>query len=165
MNIFEVTDHPDKCINELLWNDKLAIAISRELSICSRNNAYCFDHPNIIYEYSLSMLTRKDFPLINELNQFIQGAVEGGLITRWLKRYRSREKEIPPEYTDINWENFSIYVVFYLGLTFFAFVMLIIEKIVYRKVREPNSKPFWRYIEMAIDPYRYFFREDLDWAK
>lgn len=37
----------------------------------------------------------------------------------------------------------------------------IIERIVHKNVRAHNSTGFWRYIEMAIDPYRYFLNFDI----
>ena len=174
MDKFEVTDHPHQFFNELRWNDKLAIAISRELSL-SRNqtqtshfdsvdSAHCFDHPNIIYSHSLSILTRKNFPLINELNQFIERATETGLFDKWVKRYRSfRGEQLQIQYT-IGLTNFIIVMTIYSGMVSLAFIIIVIERFVYGKVRSLNSNPFWRYIEMAIDPYRHFLLEDLDWA-
>lgn len=41
-----------------------------------------------------------------------------------------------------------------------AFVILIIEIIVDKKVRVENSARIWRYIEMSIDYRRYFLHND-----
>lgn len=84
---FEVTEQPEQYLSDLQWNDKLAVAISRdhylsrsENGLNYQNIAYCFDHPNFICGYSLTMLARKDFSFLDELNDFIQRAVEGGLV-------------------------------------------------------------------------------------
>lgn len=91
---FQVVEHPYIFLNKLEWNNKLAVAVSTELSfsrvktensqIFHQMDFYCFDQPNIIYKYSLKMLTRKSFPYLNELNDFIQRASDGGLIVKWL---------------------------------------------------------------------------------
>lgn len=174
MTKIHVSDHPDQFFYKLQWNDKLAIATFREMShsrnqignVDSQKTICCFEYPQIIYEYPLKMLIRTDFPFQNELNKFIEKATEGGLIVKWLKNYRSFGKEKSQyQYTTFKIESFPIALGIYIFMITLALITVIMEKLVHGKVRTPNSKPIWRYIEMAIDPYRYFLLKDLDWGK
>lgn len=175
MNNFQVVKQPDRYFCKLQWDNKLAIAIPREqyrsrsetenLGFNYQNIAYCFDHPDVIYDYSLVMLVRNDFLLLNELNHFIRRAIDGGLVDKWLKRYRSFGiGKLDANDTTVKLETLFIELVIYLGIATLAFIIVLVERFVYGKVKTPNSKPWWRYIEMAIDPYRYFLLDDLDWA-
>lgn len=71
-----------------------SVGVSRELILSHagerrnrQDDIYCFEHSNIIFEHPLSLLTPIDFPLLNELNSFIERANENGLIINWLNRY------------------------------------------------------------------------------
>lgn len=93
LNRFEVVENASIYFEELKWNNKLAVAVSYEESHSKTKDVpfefkkefYCFAHKDIIYEYSLKMLVRKDFRLLKELNNFIKYANECGLIDKWLK--------------------------------------------------------------------------------
>lgn len=105
-----------------------------------------------------------NFPLINELNQFIEQAKDSGLITKWLKGNRFEPfLEKPPEFQfiEINWVAIITLFSICLSILSLASVVLIIEIIVDKKVRAKNSARYWRYIEMSIDPYRHFLNNDL----
>lgn len=153
-------------LHQLEWNNKIAVAVSlaevqndRRLS----NLVYCFNDP--IYEYSLKMFMRNDFPYINELNQFIQQAMDSGLILKWLKGYQfgssiKRSEKTLYEYMH-NHEALMLLIVFCCLLLSLAFFMWIIEKIVHKKVCTQNSALIWKYIEMMIDPYRHYWNHDL----
>ncbi|XP_031634347.1 uncharacterized protein LOC116347768 [Contarinia nasturtii] len=91
---FKMVYQPSDYIDQLEWNDKLAVALSRELSRSptgkdndSSLKIYCFEHPNNIYEYPLKVLMHKKFSYAKELNTFIRFARECGLIDKWLKEY------------------------------------------------------------------------------
>lgn len=162
----------DELIKSLKWNDQLAIATSHELSISRalfgsnhldpRSITYCFDRPNNVYEYLLKVLMQKNFPYQYELNKFIQYALEGGLVVKWLKDYRFlAEKESIYEYITIDVKNWYAPCFIYLIMSTFSLFILISERIIHKKVRSTNAHPIWRYLEMSIDPHRYFFLQDL----
>lgn len=149
-----------ECLHELEWNNKLAVAISRELSISSKevgsDSVYCFDFPNNIYENSINMLLHKNFPHSDDLNRFIRFARESGLILKWLNQYRSYNRQFQSTYTALRLETIIILLALIGCMIFLATGTLIFERIVNRKVQTPNSKRFWQYSQVIIDPYRHF---------
>lgn len=107
---------------------------------------------------------QKDFALINELNEFILRATDSGLINKWLRGKKFETlKEKPQQFQNISIGISSIIVLLFIctGMLVFALSFFIIEIIVDKKVREEISARFWRYIEMSIDPYRYFLLNDV----
>ncbi|XP_031636877.1 uncharacterized protein LOC116349537 [Contarinia nasturtii] len=174
LTLFKVVNRPDEYLHQLKWNDKLAVAVPYELSrsrtqmgndqFNARKDVYCFDRRNNIYEYPLTMLVRRDFTLINEFDRFIKHASECGLIEKWLNQYRSHVKEkFRISYNSVQTNYFPIMYSFYGLMLLAAFLTFIFERIVYEKVHAPNAPPYWRFIEMSIDPYRYFFLDTFGW--
>lgn len=172
---FKVFEHPSDYFVELEWNNKLAVAALYEESrsktkqspIEFKKDIYCFGQENIIYEYSLRMLARKDFPLLNDLNIFIRRVSECGLIDKWLKSYRSLEedKNNRLSYSAYKLENLYFLLVICITLKMLALMTFILEKTTFRKIQTPHARPFWRYVEIIIDPYRHFFLRHIDWSK
>lgn len=163
---FEVIDNLNEQLQQLEWNDKLAVAVSsvqaQEEKQSLKSGYYCFKSPNHIHEYSLKILASKDFPYLTELNNLIQMACDTGLIMKWLKNYRTKLIfEIKPlyEYTEVTVDKFTYFIIIGLILNLLASVVGLIERIVYEKVFVENvgRNSFWRYIEMVINPHRYFF--------
>lgn len=160
---FKITENITESFHHLEINGHLAVAASLEEFKNDRsfiNSVYCFDDFHKIHESFLNILMRLDFPLVNELNLFIQQAADGGLLFKWLKSKVYIEKSSEFQYIQIDIQTESIVLIIWAGMATFSFLMWIIEKIVYKKVRAPNSSRFWRYIEMAIDPYRHFLNGD-----
>lgn len=169
---FNVVESPEQYLGELKWNNKLAIAISHEKSCCRtqvensrvniQNEIYCFDHPNIVHDYSLKMLVRSIFPHLNELNRFIRYASEHGLIVKWMKDYQSTHKGKGHQfqYSKFSLEFHADILVLFICMDLVACIILFIEWIIHKKNQEQNSKSFWRFAEMFIDPYRYSFLKD-----
>lgn len=161
MNEFEILEDPNEFIDDLKWNDKLAIAISytkvrNDRSLFS--SSFCFDNFNSIYGYSLKFLMRKDFALINELNEFILRATDSGLINKWLKGKRFETlKEKPQQFRNISIGISSIIVLLFIctGMLVFALSIFIIERIVHKKIQVKNTG-FFKYVDMTIDSNRYF---------
>lgn len=107
---------------------------------------------------------RKDFALQSELNRFIERASQHGLLMRWIKKSSfSSYLEKPPKfiYFEIAMDTHK-----FAQLFFFLFVLIstssfIVERIVYKKVRANGASRWWRYMEVLIDPNRYFLLNDL----
>lgn len=169
---FELVDQPNDHLFQLERNDRLAIAISKELSLSpirKGNNRmdpklkiYCFGNSNSLHEYELTLLLRKNFPYLNEMNKFLKYASGVGLIEKWLKNYRSIAEK-PPSYDYEMFKAESLYIAFtvFLCMMFASFIVVIMEKFVHKTVRTGNGGRFWRYIEIIIDPYRYLLLNDL----
>lgn len=168
---FKIVDRPSEFFYQLDRNDELAIAASYEETLypghaaqfSAKNRIYCFDFENIIYGHSMKMLTRKDFPLLNDLNDFMQRANECGLINKWLKSYRPfYDGKLENDEPTVTIESLMIEFVIYGCMMFVAFVTIFIEKETFKRARAPNPPPVWRYFDMLIDPYRYFFLTRID---
>lgn len=169
---FELVQRPEEYFKQLDWDDKLAVAVSHQLSFSPihigndrfdpKKMIYCFDSENSIHEYAMKILMSKTFPFINELNRFILSASESGLITKWLMKYRSLTvKESSSEFAIFKAESLIVQVFISLGMLLFAFVVVILEGIVHEKARAENEIRFWYYLEIIIDPYRHFLLQDL----
>lgn len=167
-------NRPDEYLSQLKWNDKLAVAVSFELSrsyapmgnveFNVQRDIYCFDHRNNIYGYPLKILIQMDFPFLNELNRFTQRVIESGLIEKWLSQYRLHGKEkFQMSYTIVQTEYFYVLFFIFTLMSIVAILTFIFERIVHQKVRTPNSSSHWRFIEMCIDPYRHFFLDTFEW--
>lgn len=158
---FTVTNVTSENFNRLDWNDKLAVASSFERAQYLRSKSYFdlyfFDHPNQIHTHASKFLMRPRFSFVNELDKFIEQASNGGLINKWLKRYRLVSKgNDPDEYRYLKFENLAFHFGNSIIVWLFALFVLMIERIVFRKVRMVGSNRFWRYVEILIDPDRHF---------
>lgn len=166
---FRIVKHPSDYLREIELNDKLAIALPREMLLFRTGNEsdlirniFCFDHPNNIYESPLQLLMRKKFEFSNDLNKFIWYAKESGLIAKWLMDRRSiKGEELQLKYEALKADSFTIPIMLYSCILTMAVIVLITEVIVYKKVRTLNSLAVWRYIEMMINPDRLFYLKDL----
>lgn len=157
-----MTNDTNAYLRQLKWDDKLAVATTIEQMPPSfESMAYCFDYFENFYEYSLSILMRKDFPLSAELNEFIQQASDNGFIAIWLKQNQLQspiQTEIDKkEFQPVNMDTMYYLVIFYLVISVGLLLIVTAERFIYEKVRCENSAKIWRVLEMAIDPYRYLF--------
>lgn len=123
---------------------------------------YCFEKPEIIYEYNLKFLVNKNFSYSKDLNKFIRMASENGLIEKWqkdlLKEYQKR-----PDYRtfrSLSIQNFYGVLVVCLLFIIALIFAFILEKIVYNKTKTVNPSRFWIIIEIIIDPDRHFLLEN-----
>lgn len=164
---FQTCVNLDECLSKL---DKMStIAISREhafghFDTQSNTAIYCFKKTEIIYEYSLKFLIRKEFSYFNELNRFIGMASAGGLIKKWHtdcmipKKVHLNHNEMI--YRTVKLENLqAILMILFIFVTF-SFLVLSLECFVYKKVTGSNPSRFWLIVQMIIDPDRHFFLEN-----
>lgn len=166
MRLLKTNTDFTKHLNQLNQNDRLAVASSFEriqyVASINNLNVYCFKHPNQIYEYSTKFLIRPHYPFSNELNKFIDRASDGGLIIKWLQRYRfPMKKRVEHILEPFRAENFIAQMGVYFFMLTSAFCALILERFVYRMVRMQNTWRIWRLLEIMIDSERYFLLRDL----
>lgn len=82
---FRFSNDLDGDLRQLENRDQLAVAASRMDILNNRflsHLLYCFDYPNVTHDYSLKMLMQKKYPLMHELNRFIQHAFANDLIVK-----------------------------------------------------------------------------------
>lgn len=157
----------DLYLSKLNENSRLAVAISREHARNFQRNAryelYCFENSEIIYDYALKFIVRKDFPYLNELNAFIRSASGGGLIEKWrlnnqIKTKYKRENQEEERVMMIMEDLYGpILVVGFLVI--FIFLIFLFEFLVYKKKRTHSG--IWLYLEWAIDSDRHFMLETI----
>lgn len=161
---FTVCNSLDVCLNKITCNSKLAIAISHAHSRHSRlimmHQYYCFDNSEIIHEYAVKFLVRKEFPYLKELNHFIQMTSSSGLIEKWRseKLNRSTYKNGILDY--LTFDHFVAFIILGILLWVCLIIFLFIERLVYPKCRENNPSKFWIIIEIIIDSHRHFMLEN-----
>lgn len=154
-------------LNQLNWNNKLAVATSLERVQNDRlilKWVHCFDESTNIQKYPTRIFMRNDFPFQIDLNKFIERVIENGLVVKWAKRNIFgcfKEQASQQQYIEYTFESQVVLCQITIGLLLFASLVLIFERIVHKKAQANNTSRFWRYIEMSIDPNRYFLLNDL----
>lgn len=151
------------CLSQLSQNHKLAVAVSREQVQSTYRSTtcqlHCFTNAEIIYDYALKFLVNKNFPYLNQLNEFIKTASEAGLIEKWQSKGSSQsyvEQGADPydQLTMGNLYAFNICIcIIWIGII----LLFSFEILVHKQVRKPNASRVWRLVEMAIDPDRHVF--------
>lgn len=153
---YKICKNLDECLAQLEQNSRLAVAISREHAHNYRLNLptqfYCFRELEIIHEYSLTFLIRKDSPYLKKMNEFIQMAVTGGLIEKWRTDDKIRNKYNSNKnfFHQIVIENFGGFFIIWISIKMLIICTLIIEKVVYSKVNKPNPSGLWILLDRFI---------------
>lgn len=153
----------DECLSQLVQNDKLAVAVSREHAFnnhaMSTENIHCFKDIEHFSAYAVTIFIPHDHHFPSEINKCIQWAFESGLIKKWSSdskiryKHRSKKNARPAVLTVEHF--FSAFVLFFMFISF-AISAFIAEHIIYRKVRRPNPAHFWLYADMFINGDRHF---------
>lgn len=90
---FHICDVPDNCLERLLKEETLAVAISRlhakNTPVISQTELFCFARSANIYSYSVAMPIKLDYHLLPQINSVIRQLFEFGLIERWDKLSQS----------------------------------------------------------------------------
>lgn len=165
MKRFKVVNNVGDHLPQLEWNNILAVATSiQQVQFRSDLDAYCFISPENIYEYLVSIFVRRNFSHLHEHNKFIHQASDSSLFIKWLNKYESNSSsktQLQFQYQQVNMNTFAFLGSLCICMWTGAFLHLIAERFIYKQVRRGNSACVWIFIEMAIDPYRYFFLNDL----
>lgn len=165
MENFELCGNLDVCLNFLQEDSKLAVAVSREHAINHQLNSfspiYCFKRSETIYKYTLKFLMQKDFPYMNELNQFIRRVDAAGLIVKWHSdcnnpNFPKRKQKF---YRQIKLQSFYGVFLIWFALQLLTLITFIFEKIIYKKLKAHRPSRFWIFADMFIDPERHFLLE------
>lgn len=153
----------DDCLIDLFDNARLAVAVSQRHAMNNptlpESMIYCFADSEHIYRYPVSMIIRKDNPMLDAINEHIQWAVEGGLLVKWFKDIqatfnRAIDENLGPKKLAI--ENISAALFGYALFGMFAVCAFIAEHIVHRAARRSGAGRFWKIADMLIDGDRHF---------
>lgn len=165
---FEIFNDPNIYLKRLEWDNKLAVAVSREQmrndETLSGMHIYCFKNPNHIYEYPMRILTTKKFRHLSQLNRFIEMISESGLIGKWLRGIQFGqfgEKKSQIKYSEVDMEVIWVLMVIIAILMLFSTYVLYVERAMDKRDKNKPNARIWRIIKMLIDPDRHFFMDDL----
>lgn len=154
---YHICNEIDKCLHELEFNKKLAVAVTRQQIMAStiQNSIYCFDSIESIFSYSTVFLLRTNLPFAFEFNLILNRLTAAGIIAKWQQDFQFKQQEnIEIEYEYANFG--GIFLLF--GLALISCVgVAIFEQIVYRKSNNTRAYRFWKLFDKIIDDNRYIF--------
>lgn len=84
----------DKCLMQLVHDEKLAVGLSRQHALnhpdISPSRIYCFPWQHNIYAYAVVIQTRPDYYLLPAANELIRRFLEFGLIELWNRQSQTK---------------------------------------------------------------------------
>lgn len=90
---YHVCKDLDTCLAQIKTTEKIAVAISRHHSsnspTISDSEMFCFNREENIYTYSVSMLAKKQYHLLEKINYLLRTISESGLLLRWAQQSES----------------------------------------------------------------------------
>lgn len=152
-------------MRQLDSNRRLAVAISLEHAKRSRlipaSEIYCFK--NEITTYSLQILVKKDFLLLEELNTVINAATASGLIVKWLSntKVRANYQYQSDEFGNVTMDSFYSFFILWIGIVMVPWFVLLLENIIFYMTHKPNPHKICLYFELFIDGDRHFLLDDI----
>lgn len=162
INSFKVCENLDVCLGQLIDNEELAVAVSREYirhtNLNLTSQIYCFDNHETLYNYALTFLIRNDFNYTKQLNAFIQKVDANGFIEKWRSNGRigNRNKIEEKVYNQFGLKDFYGMSIIAAALALTAVLCLLLEMFAYKKSRKSRNRKLWRKVERLIDSKRYF---------
>lgn len=155
----------DSCLEQLKWDDKLAVSISRlraeNCALIRKSEMYCFSMRENIYTYSQSLRTTKKYEFLPQIDIFIRRCSEAGLFQKW-NRESSMYRNDPVHKFDRR----IILSIAHIGAALLALVcglcigllVLMAECVAFRKTKQPNCRRFWFFLSRIVDGRRFYFR-------
>lgn len=116
-----------------------------------------------ITEYALKILVQTDFPLLSELNRFIDETSTNGLIVKWLSEawirpvYEYKDEDL----SQITMGNCSEFFILLICIWLVPSFVFIVEKIVFKAAHQPNASKFSILFEKLIDGDRHILLNDI----
>lgn len=153
----------DSCLEQLKWDDHVAVSISRlRAHNCERirySEMHCFSISENIYTYSQALRTAKKYEFLPYINLMIRRCLEVGLIDKWHRdssMYRNDPKlkldrRISLSVTHIG----AALLLLFCGLSI-ATLVFFVERIVFRNTKERNCHPFWLLLSRFVDGRRFY---------
>lgn len=169
---YRVCPNLDDCLAQLVADDRLAVAISRQHARNSRRvpkqKIYCFDRREQIMDYPVSAWLPADDPWIERFNERFRWALEGGLLAKWrsdsqtpqqIKHSTAKGPEV------LTMEHLFTAAVLYITFFVLSIFILSLEHLINYHMRKPSPSRFWRWADMMIDGKRHFLMPDMFFKK
>lgn len=168
-NSFHLCNKIDECFLQLKFNDYLAVATSREHAmnnpVLPKTEIFCFPKTNNIYSFSVSLLTKKYYHLLPQMNSIIRRVLEFGLLEKWAKDNSAATLKLIQNSDSGNDDDQLVvltvgHITGALIIMFFgyavAFCAFIGEIIVVKKLTLSTHKLFWSFWDKLFDTKQYF---------
>lgn len=168
---FIICPNMDACLDELVHDEQLAVAISRA-HIRSRveylqSKIFCFSTEQNLYEYPIGIfLTKLQPDLLRQINTFIRHSMEGGLITKWFsesvalkKKLRNIENVLHVsriKRNQLTFQHIFVGLACYVCGSSVAFVCFLLEKFVYQKHCSTKDSKTWKFLHKLLDGKRHY---------
>lgn len=168
MNNYQICKSDVECLENLKYNDKLAIAVSRQYALhnahVSDTEIFCFDKSENIFNFFVSMHMKQNLDLHEKINGFIQRVLAVGLMKKWItdtqRRVRNnydRERSTSPESAvPLSLEHWSLGFVLYILFMSLSFIAFYMEMLVYKNVCSNKSSKFWKWADLVMTGKRTF---------
>lgn len=159
MHLISNCSQIDNCLEQLRFDDHLAVGVSREYVSTHSNftpeNLFCFDNSEHIESSQISILSRHDRQFLNAARREIRAYLEAGLISKWLNDEKVRKYETPG---DIYFEMKHVIglIVLSLGLCSVAIPIFIMEKFAHSKFGFLDTFNLRRKLEYFVDGRRHY---------
>lgn len=163
MDLISMCPDIDNCLEQLQFDDHLAVGVSREYvknnHLFANEQLFCFDEKNHIESDQITVLVYRDKNLINLFNNEIRKFSEAGLISKWIKDYRKPKATIHfPTFTYYSlWHAQAVFVFGYGILLSFAILALTGEFLTYNKHYLLVKLRLLKLCELFVDPDRFPF--------
>lgn len=161
----------ERCLEELIHNDRLAVVVSKSHAENSPNisdqQIFCFTENNQISNYPVVMMIHNDNPFKKRIEEIVEMIRQSGLMRRWTKDHQKRVRKSNQETgpTQFTMQHIFPAIVGYSLFMIFSFLAFIGECLVYWQLKRNPGSVFWRFSEMFIDGRRYVLRNwPRNWA-
>lgn len=158
---YQICHEIGDCLNQLKWNDRLAVGVSSHLARNYPPVPYtemkCFGDTESIRGRFIAMYVWKGHPLLAEILSLTNRAFESGLFVKWHREVQHSPKEMykfPVVQFEV--EHLGAALVCFSIFLFAAFVAFATELVIHKKLRAPNPHRFWILIDVIINDNRYF---------
>lgn len=161
MNRIEICPNINICLEQLVLSDQPDVAVATShlhvYSVVQTSKIFCFDYPENLFSYLLTIQIRKDLPLIMSINSEIDKIVEAGFVSKWINNYKMKKS-----IDESSLESFSLRELFGLFiipvlLLLMSIVLAVVEQIIYKNANTPNTHWFWKLASDIIDGKRHLF--------
>lgn len=124
----------------------------------SPDKIFCFEEPECMLTYHVSLLLKKNSALETDINRMIRILFEAGILSKWKNNSPKVKQRMPTDQPlQMTMENLLMPLIFILGIGLpLALLIFLGELIVSRKMKQPSISPVWFLLNQMFDPDRKY---------
>lgn len=159
LNRYELCPNLDLCLRDLMEDQHLAKAVSRQRVLSNRlfpkSAIYCFDESETIHTFLVAMYVNDSYFACDKIHLLTEWCFESGLFTKWTEDSKHRVHELNFELKKVSLDHI-LGAFFACSLVLFsAIVTLILELAAFKRARLPNARIIWILLDCFFDDERY----------